>query len=583
MQRLFKPTQALLALAVVLAPTVVHGQIPSGTLDTSFGAAGKVTTDFAALADFAASVAVQPDGKFVVAGTAYANVASDFALARYNSNGTLDASFGWGGKVTTDFAGSWDGASAVAVQTDGKIVAAGQAVVNTIGDLALARYNSDGTLDASFGWGGRVTTEFAGVSGRVSALTVQPDGKIVVAGVANIDGGYDFAMVRYNSDGTLDVSFGSGGKVTTDFGLLEQGFSFAQALSVAIQTDGKIVAAGYAYMGAGYDFALARYNSNGSLDATFGAGGKVTTDFPSPNDRAFAVAVQPDGKIVAAGLRSADFALARYNGNGSLDATFGTSGKVTTDFAGSSDAAFSLTVQTDAKVIAAGRTFIGAGFHSALARYNSNGTLDTNFGTAGKVTVDFGGITDGLSSVVIQAGGKILAAGSATFNEQSDFAVVQVVGTTPAPTTTAMTPVRVNTGGSGLMDPTGVAWAGDNGFTGGSAYGTTASIAGTATPALYQTERWASNTLQYQFAAVNGTRTVNLKFAEIYFDAPGQRVFNIVINGQMVESNFDVFVAAGGSFKAVDKSYTVNIAGGAVTIQLIPVVSNPKISGLEIF
>ena len=187
----------------------------------------------------------------------------------------------------------------------------------------------------------------------------------------------DFALARYNPNGTLDGTFGTGGKVTTDFNGDDD-----EAHALVLQPDGKLVAAGQAESGyRGRDFALARYNPNGSLDATFGTGGKVTTDFAGNDDAAFGAVLQSDGKIVAAGgaktSRSQDFALARYNANGSLDATFGTGGKVTTDFAGNDDAAFALALQQDGKLVAAGganvgrsRTdYRGSGEDFALARY----------------------------------------------------------------------------------------------------------------------------------------------------------------------------------------------------------------------
>jgi uncharacterized delta-60 repeat protein len=429
----------MLALAMVLAPTLIYGQTQSGTLDTSFGTAGKVTTDFAGSGDGAAAVAVQPDGKIVVAGAATINGGADFALARYTSSGALDTTFGRGGKVTTDFGGIYEGATSVAVQRDGKIVVAGGSVVGLFNEFALARYNINGTLDSSFGTGGKVLTAFrcttasicgnGAISAQAYSVAVQPDGRIVAAGQANIDGGYDFALARYNSNGALDAGFGRGGEVTTDFGLLTQGFSFAQGSSLAIQPDGKLVLAGQALINGSYDFALARYNSNGTLDTSFSTGGRVTTSFGGPNNAAFSVAVQRDGKLVAAGIttlsKGGDFALARYNSNGSLDTSFGAGGKVTTDIAGPSDLVNSIAVQLDGKIVAAGRIFINGDYHSALARYNSNGMLDTSFGRSGKVTAVFGSAREGVSSVAIQPDQKIVAAGGVDVNGSSDFALAR--------------------------------------------------------------------------------------------------------------------------------------------------------------
>jgi len=160
---------------------------------------------------------------------------------------------------------------------------AGTASINSFANFALARYNSDGTLDTTFGTGGKVTTGFVDtvfgpISGSAYSLLLQPDGKIVLAGYANLKGGESFALARYNANGTLDAGFGTGGKVSTDFDPSGQG-SFAFAYSIALQQDGKIVAVGESTINGQRDFALARYNSNGSLDAGFGTGGKLNTDF----------------------------------------------------------------------------------------------------------------------------------------------------------------------------------------------------------------------------------------------------------------------------------------------------------------
>jgi uncharacterized delta-60 repeat protein len=329
-----------------------------------------VTTDFAGGSDLAFGVALQPDGKIVAAGTATrgATIISDFALARYNPDGSLDATFGSAGKVTTDFGGDSDRAQSVALQPDGKIVAAGTTSTPGVSgaDFALARYNPDGSLDATFGSAGKVTTDFGG---GAEAVALQPDGKIVAAGSASPGATIfsDFALARYNPDGSLDATFGSGGKVTTEFTA-----NFDQANTVALQPNGKIVAAGRTGAGTSHDFALARYNPDGSLDATFGSGGKVTTDFTGGSDQAFGVALQPNGKIVAAGTAHTgtilEFALVRYKKHGGLDPSFGSGGKVTTDFTGSNDLAFGVTLQPDRKIVAVGDAgTVNSDF--ALARY----------------------------------------------------------------------------------------------------------------------------------------------------------------------------------------------------------------------
>jgi uncharacterized delta-60 repeat protein len=408
MQNLFKLKPALLALAMVLIPTLTYGQ--SGTLDPSFGSGGE------AINDFGGRIALLPDGKILAAGSASATDGFDFSLSRFNSNGPLDTTFGSGGRVTTDLGARFEGARSVVVQPDGKIVTGGFATVGLFANFALVRYNSDGSLDLSFGTGGKVTTNFGDISAEAYSMALQTDGKIVLAGYVNFNGGYSFGLARYNANGTLDAGFGTGGKVHTEFDGFGQTFSFADANSVAIQQDGKIVAAGECTINGQRDFALARYNSNGTLDLGFGTGGKVNTDFVGFADLANDVTIQPDGRIVAAGAAATgtaasvlfNFALARYNSNGTLDPTFGTGGKVTTDFAGALDTVSDVVVQPDGKIIAAGTATINGFTDGAfgLARYFTNGTLDPTFGTGGKLTTNFGPDADGAGSVVLQQDNK---------------------------------------------------------------------------------------------------------------------------------------------------------------------------------
>ncbi|MBW3540365.1 MAG: hypothetical protein KY476_08850 [Planctomycetes bacterium] len=345
-----------------------------GSPDTSFDGDGKVTTDFGSLSDQAHGVAIQADGKIVVAGwSVQSGTGVDFALARYNADGSLDTSFSGDGKLTTDFGSSTDQALGVAIQVDGKIVIAGLSVQpGTSNDFALARYNVDGSLDTTFSGDGKLTTDFAGSFDRAFGVAIQADGKIVVAGST----GGDFALARYNADGSLDTNFDSDGKVTTDFAS-----SVEQASGgVAIQADGKIVAAGISFQGGAVDFAdfaLARYNGDGSLDTGFSGDGKVTTDFAGAFDQATGVAIQADGKIVAAGVSFQsgssgphDFALARYNIDGSLDTRFSGDGKVTTDFGSFAAQASGVAIQPDGKIVVAGSSGQpGTGLDFALARY----------------------------------------------------------------------------------------------------------------------------------------------------------------------------------------------------------------------
>jgi uncharacterized delta-60 repeat protein len=402
--------RAIVLGALALALAGVAGAT-GGNLDPTFGTGGKVLTDMgSSRLDIIRAVTIQPNHGTIVAGFS----GSDFALARYK-DGILDSSFGSGGKVVTDLGGR-DELFAVLIQADGKIVATGISAVATGSfDFAIARYNENGTLDPSFGTGGIVLTDLGGGSfDDAQGAALQRNGKIVLSGLSDATGSRDFALARYNSNGSLDSSFGSGGFVLTDLG----NSSTDTGVGMAIQSNGKLVVSGFSDANGSDDFALARYNENGTLDPSFGSGGKVLTDFGSSSfDNAYAVSIRPNGKIVVVGHSDAngslDFALARYNIDGSLDPTFGSGGKVLTDFGGSSfDFADAVAIQRNGKIVAAGDSDAASTVDFALARYNENGTLDSTFGSGGRVLTDFGDSTDFGSRVAIQPNGKIVAAGS---------------------------------------------------------------------------------------------------------------------------------------------------------------------------
>ena len=415
-------------LALVLIP-VAATATPEGALDPAFGQGGKVTTAFGSAYDAAYAIAVQRDGKLVAAGASGNGSNYDFALARYNRNGILDASFGSGGKVTTAIGSSHDNGNALVLQPDGKLVVAGYAVLSPSSSaFALARYNPDGTLDPAFGSGGKVTTALGtGSEDGANALVLQPDGKLVAAGAVSIGSRSAFALARYNRSGSLDTSFGQGGKVTTSIGS-----GWSHALALVVQPDGKLVSAGATSDGSDYDVALLRYNANGTLDSSFGSGGIVTTEIGPGYDSANALALRPDGKLVAAGQSwngsHYDLLLARYLPNGTLDASFGSGGKATTAISSGDTVAEALAVQPDGKLVAAG-TSSNAGLQQfALARFSRNGTLDPAFGSAGKVTTAVGPDFDGAYALALQPDGKMVAAGTTNDSSGSDFAVVRYVG-----------------------------------------------------------------------------------------------------------------------------------------------------------
>ena len=413
-------------------------QAAPGDLDPTFGVGGKSTTNFGDQ-ESGAGVALQPDGKIVAVGSrvywvcvdnVWCGFPAQFALARYNANGSLDASFGHGGTQTTEFGSpeagvfSDNGAFAVALQRDGKIVVVGAA---PYGRFAVARYNANGSLDGSFGNGGTQTTGFGGSAYDVALQFegISETEKIVVVGQT---GGGDFALARYNPDGSFDASFGNGGTQTTDLG------GWESEPSVAILDDGRIVVAGTSLVGQASKFALARYNTDGSPDLSFGRDGKQTTDFGVRHDGK-AVAIQADGKIVVAGSTQTDdgnFALARYNRDGSLDLSFSGDGEQSTNFGGQ-DHGHALAIQADGKILVTGASTNDF----AVARYNTDGSPDLSFGRDGKQTTDFGaGGVDGASDVALQPDGNIVAVGTSNY----DFALARyqggsVSGTAPVNTT----------------------------------------------------------------------------------------------------------------------------------------------------
>ena len=415
-----------LAILLVLALMAEQSAAQPGDLDASFGSGGKVTTTF----NFggARATALQRDGKIVVAGQDDSYNTDPIALARYNADGSLDTSFGNGGRVTT-IVRRYDSAHGIAIQADGRIVVAGEACIyGPICDFVVVRYAPNGSLDTSFDGDGIKIIDMGGAYDTANDLAIQPDGKIVIVGASGTSytaRNYAFAVVRLNSDGSFDTSFDGDGKVITSLG----SFSDFGAAAVALQPDGKIIAAGQSGSGnsASADFALVRYNSDGSLDASFDGDGKVFTDLGNSYDGAADVAVQADGKIVATGGYNSRLAVVRYNTNGSLDASFDGDG-IVTGYGG-----YCVAIQSNGKIVVAGGGGGGHGRDFLLERLNPNGSLDTSFG-GGIVTTSFDDGSNpssygGANGIAIQPDGKIIAAGFwGEDGEYEFFAIARYIG-----------------------------------------------------------------------------------------------------------------------------------------------------------
>ena len=426
----------LVALLSVMPTNIALGAVVTYDLapDTGFGAGGRTVVDLGSRYEEGRAMAIQSDGKVVIVGKTQSpdgqlvrsvggghfsttcmeetpDVLSriDFVVARFSADGTLDTSFGSGGKVLTDL-GAEDEAEAVAVQPDGKIVVVGVTYVSFYAfshgaqpfrKIALARYNVNGSLDASFGSGGVVVTDYVPGSGVPTAVALS-DGKIIITRP-------NFALTRFNGDGSLDTTFGVNGTAAAHF---SDGDSVS---ALVVQADKKIVAVGSATVNGKSAFAVTRFNSNGSLDTTFGNGGASPVAFPNSSTEARSVVLQSDGKVVVAGSIFQpttfngywDFALARYNADGSLDTTFGISGVATAPVSETSCGlrcgATSLSLQPNGRILAVSRRFV--------ARFKRNGMPDNDFGFLGVSTL---GSFDEFTGALAQFDDRIILAGGVT-------------------------------------------------------------------------------------------------------------------------------------------------------------------------
>jgi uncharacterized delta-60 repeat protein len=397
-----------------------------GLLDTSFNSPnGSIIQPIGSSDDQGYSLAIQPDGKILLGGYCIGVSNNDFCIARFNSDGTLDTTFGSSGKVIQPIGSSDDKGFSLAIQPDGKILLGGYYDIAINWDFSIARFNSDGTLDTTFGSSGKVIQPIGSSSDHGRSLAIQTDGKILLGGYCIGVSNYDFCIARFNStNGSLDTTFGSSGKVIQPIGS-----STDYGQSLAIQPDGKILLGGSCHNGSNYDFCIALFNSDGTLDTTFGSSGKVIQPIGSSDDYGQSLAIQPDGKILLGGYcytSNNDFCIARFNSDGTLDTTFGSSGKVIQPIGSSTDYGYSLAIQPDGKILLGGHCLInGNNWDFCIARFNSDGTLDTTFGSSGKVIQDIGSSSDYVYSLAIQPDGKILLGGHCKIGSNFDFCIAR--------------------------------------------------------------------------------------------------------------------------------------------------------------
>ena len=418
-----------------------------GVLDPTFDMDGIATTDFGVGNDLANDMVVQSDGKILQAG--YADMGSgagydDFAVVRYNSDGTLDTSFNTDGRATLAMGSFVDQAAAMALQPDGKIVLAGyyflSAPTSTSARWCVARFNADGSPDAMFGTGGKVLLQTTlNFISHAFDVAIQPDGKIVAAGRAFSGPRYESTLIRLNSDGSVDMSFGLNGVVEDNIS-----FSYDDWIhAVVVQSDGKIVTTGTMQNSSNTSDTrtfVARYNADGTRDNTFGTGGSGLTitdvQLSSRQDSGNELTLLSDGKILVAGYADQstsglDFSLLRYNSNGLLDTGFGSSGIVKTPFGNATDVGQSVAVQANGRIVVAGYADNMGNNDFALARYETDGSLDTTFGTGGKLFLPIGSGSDIGSAVAVKDDGQIVVGGYSHNGADNDFAVAQLFGDVP--------------------------------------------------------------------------------------------------------------------------------------------------------
>ncbi len=383
-------------------------------VDLTFGIQGRVKTQVGVGNAVAQAVAVQPDGKILSVGFAYNGANNDFAVVRYNPNGTLDTTFNGSGTVLTPISLE-DEAYSIAIQNDGKFILAGQTYNGVRGDIALVRYNADGSLDHAFGTAGKVIIPATSGSSLARSVAVDPNGMIAVAGHGFNGSTTDIITVRLNPNGSLDPGFD--GETGTGNGIVTTvvGPGTDQAYGVAIQPDGRIVVGGF-YTNAGDpDTVVMRFATDGRLDTSFGLNGLSQHAFSPDADEALSLALAPDGKIVIAGcIRFGppnDFFIARFLENGAMDTAFGIDGSLTVPFSSTADIALGVAVQPDGKVVAAGFGSNGVNNDFAIVRTTANGTLDVTFGGDGTVLTMVGDATDVANGVAIAPDGGIIAVG----------------------------------------------------------------------------------------------------------------------------------------------------------------------------
>lgn len=421
-------------LLAALSVSASAGWAASGDLDASFAGDGTTSTavGISSLSDFF-GVAVQADGKIVLSGQSWNGSDFDFAVVRYNADGSLDTSFDGDGVAVTPIGLDHDYGHAVALQTDGRILVSGFTDSGIDNDIALVRYNTDGTLDTSFDGDGKAVTAVGASHDYGYGVALQTDGKILVSGSTGSNGSRDIALVRYNTEGTLDTSFDGDGRAVTSIGAGDD-----SGYGLAIQADGAIIVSGSTINGGNSDVAVVRYLTDGTLDPSFDGDGRTVTSIGTTDDYGYGVALQTDGKIVVTGSclngPNNGIALVRYNSDGTLDASLDGDGTVVTTVGAGLSEAFAVAVQPTGKILVAGRSYFPSGPSNGtgvVLRYTASGSLDPTFVGSGYAVVPIqAGFQNDFFGIALQADGRIVVAGNTWNGSNFEFAAARLLDDT---------------------------------------------------------------------------------------------------------------------------------------------------------
>lgn len=396
-----------------------------GSPDLNFDGNGRTWVDMGATSEGATAVMALPDGKVLISGMVQVSDIK-FGLTRLNPDGSVDNTFGFGGKVITDVGSANAFCYKGGLTPDGKILQVGYGQVGPEVKMILVRYLENGALDNTFGNGGIATIGMAGLQMAALGYTFQPDRKMVLTGIYD-DGFTWFLLMRVNDDGSLDTSFDGDGYKTFAAGIVDNA-----GWDVAVQPDGKIVMVGDCELPGGEEYCVvSRCMSDGQDDTDFGNSGTTLIDYGSQLNHGRAVQLQADGKIIVGGYANTGgddfFTIARLLDDGTLDLTYGTNGKSFCTFSGGNAQVRDLTMQADGKVILAGIASNGTDSDMAMVRYKTDGNLDADFGAVGRVLTDFGFGSDQAVGCAMTSDQLILLAGNSSNGTENDFAVARYI------------------------------------------------------------------------------------------------------------------------------------------------------------